>query len=130
MIFDPAGHIKISVSSIRKSKEFYKKLFGKLGFEQILDESEAAGWKTLQEFGIWIEQAGNPDYKYKFSAPGIHHLCFKSRSIEEVDKIHDFMAEQKIHIFDKPQHYPEYTENYYAVFFDDPDGIKLEVAFY
>ncbi len=130
MSFDPAGHIKISVSNIRKSKEFYKKLLGRLGFEQILDEEEAAGWKTLQGFGIWIEQADSPDYKYKFSAPGIHHLCFKARSTEEVDEIHDFLADNKVIIFDKPQNYPEYTEDYYAVFFADPDGIKLEVAFY
>jgi len=33
-------------------------------------------------------------------------------------------------IFDTPQKYPNYTDKYYAVYFADPDGIKLEVAYY
>ena len=35
-----------------------------------------------------------------------------------------------VKVFDKPQSYPEYTKKYYAVFFSDPDGMKIEVAYY
>ncbi len=67
--------------------------------------------------------------KHKFLAPGFHHLCFKASSTKKVDSIYRLMK-SRTYIFDKPQKYPEYTKKYYAVFFADPDGMKLEVAYY
>jgi hypothetical protein len=32
-------------------------------------------------------------------------------------------------ILDAPREYPEYVPGYYAVFFTDPDGIKLEAVY-
>lgn len=127
---DPLGHIKLSVSNIEKSKNFYDKLFTQLGYTKVCDEIDAAGWKTPSGFGIWIEQAESKKPPYKFSAPGIHHFCFKASSEKEVDKIYQFLLQEKVHIFDSPEHYPQYTKDYYAVFFADPDGIKLELAYY
>ena len=40
------------------------------------------------------------------------------------------MSAKKIFVFDEPKAYPEYTPKYYAVFFADPDGIKIEIAYY
>jgi glyoxylase I family protein len=31
-------------------------------------------------------------------------------------------------VLDAPREYPEYVPGYYAVFFADPDGIKLELV--
>ena len=33
-------------------------------------------------------------------------------------------------LYDSPKPYPEYDKDYYAVYFSDPDGIKLEVTYY
>lgn len=127
---DPAGHIKLAASDLTRSAAFYVALFGKLGYTQVLDEADCVGWKTPEGFGIWIEQAEISDYPYKFSAPGLHHFCFKAKLLEQVDELHAFLVEKGVSIFDPPAKYPEYTEDYYAVFFADPDGIKLEVAYY
>lgn len=127
---DSAGHIKFAASDLKKSAAFYAALFGKLGYTQVLDEADCVGWKTPEGFGIWIEQAEVKNYPYKFSAPGLHHFCFKAKSPEEVDELHAFLAGEGVLIFDPPAKYPDYTENYYAVFFADPDGIKLEFAYY
>jgi len=126
---DHLGHIKLAVSDFKISRTFYSKLFNNLGFTQISDKKRSAGWATLDGFGIWIAQANILEPKYKFSAPGLHHLCIKARSKEEVDRIYE-MIKDETHIFDPPQKYPKYTPEYYAVFFSDPDGIKLEVAYY
>jgi catechol 2,3-dioxygenase-like lactoylglutathione lyase family enzyme len=127
---DPAGHIKISVSDLKKSAAFYTALFGKLGFMQVLYESDCVGFKTPEGFGIWIEQAEISNYAYKFGAPGLHHFCFKAKSPKEVDDVHTFLVTRGVPIFDPPAKYPDYTEDYYAVFFADPDGVKLELAYY
>ena len=126
---DPLGHIKLSVSDFTKSKKFYTKLFKKMEFKQISDKETSAAWVTLEGFGIWISQANISEPKYKFSAPGLHHLCLKARSKKEVDRIYEILKDET-RIFDKPQKYPKYTPEYYAVFFSDPDGIKLEIAYY
>ena len=125
---DPLGHVKLAVSDFEKSKVFYARLFNKLGFAQISDKENSAGWVTLEGFGIWIAQAKLAG-KHKFSAPGFHHLCIKAGSEREVDEVYE-LVKSDTRVFDLPQKYPKYTEKYYAVFFSDPDGMKLEVAFY
>ena len=46
----------------------------------------------------------------------------------EVDGLHRVLLDMGAEILDPPQAFPQYTEGYYAVFFLDPDGIKLELA--
>ncbi|MBI2573646.1 VOC family protein [Candidatus Woesearchaeota archaeon] len=126
---DPSGHLKLTVSDFQKSNIFYSLLFDMLGFEQISIKEQSAGWVTPQGFGIWIAQAKITDLKPVFSAPGFHHLCLKATSPQQVDAIYTLMKNQTF-IFDPPQKYSKYTEKYYAFFFADPDGMKLEVAYY
>ena len=127
---DPLGHIKLAAGEFARSAEFYRELLGRLGDKQISDKKKRAGWATPDGFGIWVAQAEVVDHPYQFSAPGLHHLCLKAESSEQVDEVHQMLTQKGTHIFDPPQSYPEYTEDYYAVFFADPDGIKLEVAYY
>jgi len=127
---DPAGHIKLSVANFATSAVFYTGLFEHLGYNQISSKARSAAWVSSVGFGIWVAQAEIIDYPYKHSAPGLHHLCLKVESPQKVDEIHEFLLNQNAHIFNPPTPYPQYTDTYYAIFFADPDGIKLEVAYY
>lgn len=127
---DPAGHLTLAVSNLEKSKKFYKSLFDKLGFKQIRDVERSVAWATREGFGIWIRQAQHAKPRYKYFAPGLQHLCVKAKTRKEVDEIYKLMSAKKTFVFDKPKAYPEYTPKYYAVFFADPDRIKIEVAYY
>ena len=127
---DPAGHIKLAVSDLPKSSAFYRELFSTLGYKQVCDEADSAGWIDSRGFGVWLEPAEIQNHPYTFSSPGLHHLCFKAASPKQVDELYAFLKQKGTLIYDPPQAYPEYTKDYYAVFFGDPDGIKLEVAFY
>ncbi len=128
--FDPAGHIKISVSNSKISKEFYDKILTRIGYKKVAEGKWDGGWKSPQGFGFWIEEAESKEPKYKLSSPGLHHFCFKADSKNQVDEFYKFLLKEKIRIYDSPQKYPKYTDKYYAVFFADPDGIKLELAYY
>ena len=128
--FDPAGHLTLAVSNLEKSKKFYKSLFERLEFKQVKDNECGATWVTKEGFGIGIKLAKHSKPRYKYFAPGLQHLCVKAKTIKIVDEIYKYMLEKKTFILDKPAHYPEYTSKYYAVFFADPDGIKIEVAYY
>ncbi|MBI4225258.1 MAG: VOC family protein [Candidatus Sungbacteria bacterium] len=126
MALDPLGHMRIAVSDFEKSREFYGAFFAQMGFKQVSEK----GWVTPEGLGIWIIQAAHPDHRYVFEAPGLHHLCLKAQSRGEVDRMHRFLVEHHMPIVAAPQAYPQYTPDYYAVFFSDPDGIELEVAYY
>jgi len=116
-------HLSIHVSDFRKSKEFYGKLFKFLGFE-VMEESggKAMGW-TNGKTRFWITQAKRKTYKYHIGDVGYHHYAFELQSRKDVDELGAFVKKLGAKIIDPPD---EYYEDYYAVFFLDPDGLKLE----
>ena len=131
MSFDPLGHIKISVRDFGESRKFYGQLFDFIGWKMVTDEYDGAGWASPNGFGFWLVPAEIQNHPYKFGAPGWHHFCFKAPSRKQVDRLYnEFILPNNIQVFDAPAAYPQYTADYYAVFFADPDGMKLEYGFY
>ena len=59
---------------------------------------------------------------------GLNHLAFWAESNEDVDRFHrQFLLPRKIQVlYGGPKKYPDYSPSYYAVYFEDPDRIKLE----
>ena len=61
--------------------------------------------------------------------PGaLHHLAFKAETRKEVNDAFEKLKEINARIVSPPKLYPEYDENYYAVFFKDFEGIKYEIV--
>lgn len=117
-------HLSIRVSDYRRSREFYGRLFKFLGFE-ISDEYEnAIGW-TNGKTRLWISPADEKghEHKYRIGDIGFHHYAFQLRSRKDVDALQSFLQENGVAIVDPAD---EYYDDYYAVFFLDPDGMKLE----
>jgi catechol 2,3-dioxygenase-like lactoylglutathione lyase family enzyme len=117
-------HISVRVSDFARSKAFYGKLFDFLGFK-VLDEFDGAiGW-TNGKTRYWIGQADAQakKHKYRIGDVGLHHCGFELRSRNDVDALQAFLEKLGATIVDPAG---EYYDDYYAVFFLDPDGIKLE----
>ncbi|WP_158933073.1 VOC family protein [Acidisphaera sp. S103] len=118
-------HLSIRVSNYEKSKAFYERLFAFLGFKVEADYPGTMGWtngKTL----FWIAQADPPPRKQRhhIGDVGFHHYAFRLRSRKDVDELDAFLRDDlKATIVDPAG---EYYDDYYAVFFLDPDGMKLE----
>ena len=73
-------------------------------------------------------QPQNRFVKHNRYAPGLHHFAFHLDSENDVDQFYHFLLGFGATILDPPAEY-SYTPGYYAVFFADPDGIKLEVVY-
>src|SRR5471032_137869 len=114
-------HISIRVSDYKTSKAFYSKLFGFLGFEISDEYPSTIGW-TNGQTRYWIAPAEGAKSQ-KIGDVGLHHYAFQLRSRRDVDALQAFLEKQKVKIVDPAD---EYYEDYYAVFFLDPDGLKLE----
>jgi catechol 2,3-dioxygenase-like lactoylglutathione lyase family enzyme len=117
-------HISIRVSDFDKSKAFYGKLFPFLGFKVLEEYEGAIGW-TNGKTRFWIGQADaqGRKRKYRTGDVGLHHYAFELRSRKDVDALQDCLRREGVRIVDPAA---EYYDDYYAVFFLDPDGIKLE----
>lgn len=117
-------HLVIRVSDFKKSKAFYQKLFTFLGFEILGDYEDTIGW-TNGQTRFWIGQADAEGRKrsYRMGDIGFHHYAFELRSRADVDELQAFLSGEGVEIVDPAG---EYYEDYYAVFFLDPDGLKLE----
>ena len=114
-------HISIRVRDYAKSRAFYSKLFEFLGFEVSEDYGSTIGW-TNGKTRYWIAEAEGRK-QYKIGDVGIHHYAFQLRNRKDVDALQAFLEKEKVKIVDPAD---EYYDDYYAVFFLDPDGIKLE----
>lgn len=114
-------HISIRVKDYEKSKQFYGRLFDFLGFEISDEYPETIGW-TNGKTRYWIAPAEGRK-THRIGDVGFHHYAFELRSRKDVDALQGFLEGQGVRIVDPAA---EYYEDYYAVFFLDPDGLKLE----
>jgi catechol 2,3-dioxygenase-like lactoylglutathione lyase family enzyme len=123
-------HVDLVVSSIERSLPFYRELLGPLGFHRI-GQVEGERGETIWYFGgpgssIGVRQAqslGGID-RYRV---GLHHVAVAAPSRAVVDERHEWLVSTGSEIETPPQEYA-YMPGYYAVFFYDPDGIKLEIV--
>jgi catechol 2,3-dioxygenase-like lactoylglutathione lyase family enzyme len=124
-------HVDLVVSSIERSLPFYRDLLSPLGFHRI-GEVEGERGETIWYIGgsgssIGLREAQTqseqPHDRYRV---GLHHLAFEASSRAGVDERAKWLRNQGAEIESEPQEYG-YLPGYYAVFFFDPDGIKLEI---
>ncbi len=117
-------HLVIRVSDYGRSKAFYGTLFAFLGFAVSDELPEMIGW-TNGKTRFWISQADHEGRrrKYRMGDIGFHHYAFQLRSRKDVDSLQAFLQANGVTIVDPAG---EYYDDYYAVFFLDPDGLKLE----
>jgi catechol 2,3-dioxygenase-like lactoylglutathione lyase family enzyme len=116
-------HLVIRVSDYQKSKLFYGHLFRFLGFEVCEEYAQAIGW-TNGKTRFWIAPAEvRRGHKHRIGEVGFHHYAFGLRSRRDVDELEQFLRRMEATIVDPAG---EYYDDYYAVFFLDPDGLKLE----
>jgi catechol 2,3-dioxygenase-like lactoylglutathione lyase family enzyme len=117
-------HLVISVGDFKKSKAFYGPLMNFLGFKILDDYPEMMGW-TNGKTRLWIAAADakGKKHKYRKGDIGFHHYAFQLRNRKEVDALQAFLEKQGTKIVDPAG---EYYDDYYAVFFLDPDGMKFE----
>jgi len=118
-------HLVLSVGDLARSRDFYAKVLGFLNFKLTYDGGGFVGWsngKTL----FWMAQADAQGRKrrHRKGDIGFHHYAFELSSRKDVDALGAFLVEHGLTVVDPPGEY--YEPSYYAVYFTDPDGMKLE----
>ena len=123
-------HIYIAVSDLMLAEAFYDRVFPALGFRK--SGFAIGGDDHIQyfnrHFGYVLRPAHNGGAHDGY-APGLHHLCFRVESIADVTAVAIALRNAGIDV-SEPRNFPEYALDYWAIFFSDPDGIRLEVTNY
>jgi catechol 2,3-dioxygenase-like lactoylglutathione lyase family enzyme len=93
-------------------------------------QGEGSDWLAPNNFGrfsVGLYQASDAT-AYSRHTP-VHHIAFAAPTRIAVDDLYQTLIAMEATILDPPRDYPQYEQGYYAVFFLDPDGIKLEYVF-
>jgi catechol 2,3-dioxygenase-like lactoylglutathione lyase family enzyme len=123
-------HVDLVVSSIERSLPFYRGLLGPLGWHR-LGEVEGERGETIHYLvgpgtGVGLRQAQSEGEVDRYRV-GLHHVAFEASSRAAVNERADWLRAEGAEIESGPEEY-QYMLGYYAVFFYDPDGIKLEIV--
>lgn len=121
-------HIYVAVRDLARSEAFYDGVMRLLGFKK--GTSPIAGDRHVHYFNPATQYTIRPAKSaaaHDPYRPGLHHLCFRVETPAEVDDAAAALAALGIDAT-PPALYPEYADDYYATFFTDPDGIRLEIV--
>jgi glyoxylase I family protein len=120
-------HVDLTVSDLARSTGFYDRVLPLLGFRRSPNVPEGPIWAGAGvEIGLVAARIARPHDRF---TPGLHHLAFAAPTRAAVDDVHRVLVELGVPVLDAPADYPHYAPGYYAVFFADPDGVKLEYAY-
>ncbi len=123
------AHVFLTVSDFAAARPFYEKLLAFLGLTPIIQADQMlyyVGGRTA--VGVVPAEERYRDERFAQLRVGLHHVCFRARSREDVDRVHDFLVAEGATIVHPPEEGP-WAPGYYSVLFEDPDGIRLEVNF-
>ncbi len=126
------AHIQLTVNDAARGLPFWESLCHFLGMQTLIRNDDTVyciGGRT----GILVR--GVPESAERGTTPkpfdqwtsGLHHLCFRARSREDVDAIHRFAVDElKAHVVHPPEAGEHFAPGYYSVLLEDPDGIRVE----
>jgi glyoxylase I family protein len=125
-------HIDLTVADVARSAPFYDAVLAFMGYRRLKTTDDLVLWKLDLPDGHSCEMAvrrAHRDHAHDRYTAGLHHFAWAASSRDEVDRMHALLQKIDAPILDAPADYPQYGTGYYAVFFADPDGLKLEFVY-
>lgn len=123
------AHTMLTCGDFPAARAFYSQLLPLLGLTPVVDTDDTyycVGGKTA--FGLRASERQAPENRFDQSNSGLHHLCFRMRTREDVDELHQFLLGTGVNIIHPPQE-DGWAPGYYSILFEDPEGVRLEANF-
>lgn len=123
------AHVILTASRFEEAREFYGRLLPQFGMQPVHDSDKffyCVGARTA--IGIEPCDPALSGERFRQQRVGLHHLCLRARSREDVDRCAALLNEMAATIVRGPEE-SHWAPGYYSVLFEDPDGIRLEVSF-
>jgi catechol-2,3-dioxygenase len=116
-------HLDWRVGDLKKVSRLYDALMPALGFDRIRRSPRSRSYRHADRSApfLWVVQA-------KRHLPGLSRLAFGVPNRKDVDRIARIIRRAGAKKIEGPMRCPSYEPRYYAIFFEDPEGNKLEVC--
>jgi catechol 2,3-dioxygenase-like lactoylglutathione lyase family enzyme len=122
------AHLFLTLGNFEACFRFYERLLPFFGMKPVLRIEGSylycVGGRTA--LGIQPADEAHRGEQVDQTRPGLHHVCFRARSREDVDAAHAFAVELGAKIIHPPED-GAWAPGYYSVLFEDPNGSRLEV---
>ena len=121
------SHLELYVSDVERSVDFWTWILGWLGYAPFQEWDEGVSFRSGPTYLVFVqapEGAAGLDRR----AVGLNHLAFRADSPAEVDELTASLRDRGVRILYEDRHPHAGGEDHYAVFFEDPDGLKVEVV--
>ncbi len=122
-------HIEIYVSDLRRSIDFWGWYLEELGYAPFQTWESGQSWKIGDTYIVFVQTEKRfLDVSYHRCRAGLNHLAFHAESREHVDEMTRKLKDKGITILYPDQHPFAGGGDHYAVYFEDPDRIKVELV--
>ena len=118
-------HVDWRVRDFARCRPLYDALLPALGFTKVNADEKSAGYHPADEDPgqpfVWLVQD-------RTHVPGLARVAFAGETRDDVDRLSAIARANGATAFEAPAHIAEYGDNYYASFFEDAEGNKLEIC--
>ncbi len=124
------GHLGLAVPDLGLAKRYYDELMPLVGFEELFTADDRFAYRPAAGKPgtyLFIYPATHPG-RYDRHAPGLQHLAFMVPTRSQVHRVHELALRRGDSVLDPPQEFPQYPPPYFATFWLDPHGFKLEAV--
>lgn len=122
-------HIELYVSNLEKSVEFWGWFLQELGYSSFQKWDGGQSWRLGETYIVFVQAEERfLDIQYHRCRVGLNHLAFFAESRVHVDEITKILESKGINVLYKNKHPFAGGYNHYAVYFEDPDRIKVELV--
>ena len=121
------AHVALTVSHWELCRPFYEALLPFLGLKRVHSSENNiyyVGGRTA--VGVGRCDASHATDRFEQGRVGLHHVCLRARSRDDVDAVHGFLVQKGAKIVRAPSEGP-WAPGYYSILFEDPAGVRIEI---
>lgn len=122
-------HVEMYVSNLKKSTTFWKWFLEDLGYVESQKWEHGVSFKLGDTYLVFVQVLD------QFKTPafhrcrvGLNHLAFHARDRAHVEQVKTELQKRGVPILYPEEHPDAEDANYYALYFEDPDRIKVELV--
>ncbi len=122
-------HIELYVSDLKRTSEFWGWLLHELGYHVFQKWDGGQSFKLGDTYIVFVQTKDSfLDVPYHRCRVGLNHLAFHANSRQHVDELTRRVKDKGLTILYEDKHPFAGGESHYAVYFEDPDRIKIEIV--
>lgn len=122
-------HVEIYVSDLARRRAFYEYLLPQFGYDLYQDWAKGFSMKKAEQYIVFVQTPTAFLYAgYHRCRTGLNHLAFQGGSQEDIDQLREELRDKGIRLLYDDRYPYAGGPEHYALYFEDPDGVKVEVV--